>query len=234
MISEKNSILIQENLSHIDKYNEYLFKKIYSFLGDSILDAGSSIGNITQYLINSGKEVCAIDNNSEAIRILKEKFGDKKNIKVKVADLEKDNLAEKLKLTFDTIICLNVLEHLENDELVISKFLTLLKEKGKLILILPAFRFLYGSMDSFDSHFRRYDKKSIKKLLEKQKFRITRLTYFNLPGFFMWFFYGRILKKKIINQSSLRVYNIFVTLVETIDRVCPDYFGQSLLVVAEK
>lgn len=81
--------------------------------------------------------------------------------------------------TFDVILALDVLEHLENDTAGLRAIVRLLKPGGLLVITVPAFPFLWGSHDLVSEHYRRYTKCSLRSLLQREHVDDARITYFN-------------------------------------------------------
>ena len=129
---------------------------------------------------------------------------------------------------------MNVLEHIKDDTKAISNFYQLLKPKGKLILIVPAFSWLYGSVDKSDHHFRRYTKSSIKEIINNSGLKILDLKYMNFLGIFGWYLNGKILRKEVVHNGMLSFYDKVIPLIFKIEAIIPPPFGLSLFCVAEK
>ena len=106
------------------------------------------------------------------------------------------------RVSFDTIVLSNVLEHIEKDEKALKLCYEILRKKhGKLLLIVPAHKFLYGPLDAETGHFRRYEKADIIRLARLCKFKILDLYAFNFAGIFGWFVNYCLLKRKNTNNS---------------------------------
>jgi SAM-dependent methyltransferase len=133
----------------------------------------------------------------------------------------------------DSVICFNVLEHIEQDEKALKNIFLLLEPKGRLLLLVPSHPWHYGGLDQHLGHHRRYGKKELKNKLEATGFKVIFLQYFNLIGILGWFLNSKILKRKRLPSFQLRIYNLLVPLFK-LEKILPLPFGTSLLVVAEK
>jgi len=189
-----------ENLEGVENYTLQVFKKIKEYMGKVVLEVGSGIGNNVNF-IPENKKIILSDISPHYCKILKKRFPDLEvmqfNIELKAP--------RKLKNKVDTIICFNVLEHIKDDKKAIDNMYRLLKPKGRLILWVPAHLYLYNSFDKNLSHYRRYSKKMLENLLST-KFS-CRYIKFNSLGTLGWFFYGHILKRKILPKGPLKIYN---------------------------
>lgn len=134
---------------------------------------------------------------------------------------------------FDTIICLNVLEHIQDDFLTLHHFSQLLTSKGSLILLVPAHHWLYGSLDRAISHFRRYSRADIMVKLSQTGFRVQRLFAINLMGIPGWFLNSRILKSTLLPEWQLGIYERFVPAFRVAETLLGKNVGQSWIAIAE-
>ncbi len=136
---------------------------------------------------------------------------------------------------FDTIVSLDVLEHIKDDKKQIRKYYNSLKKSGHLILIVPAFQFLYSNFDKDINHFRRYDKRNIKKLIKKLKFKIIKLDYFDTIGFFLSLgskFLSNDYKKNL--SKKVFFWDKLIPLSKLLDFFLFNTIGKSLIVVLKK
>lgn len=165
------------------------------------------------------------DVNEGYLQIVKEKYRDHPNLKGILAwDLGKVP-PKNLNRPFETIVCSNVLEHVEDDREVLKKFCHLLPIGGKLIILVPALRVLYNTLDRELGHFRRYDRKELAQKLSGSGFRICYLKYFNLFGILGWFVNGTILRRHLLLVRQIRIFDKMVLLFIWIGRVIPTLVG---------
>lgn len=136
-------------------------------------------------------------------------------------------------LKFDSAVSLNVFEHIEDDELAIRHTAALLSTGGLFVLIVPAHRWLYGTMDSSIGHYRRYTKILAKDKLERSGFKVVHQKYLNSLGAIGWFVNGRILRREIPPSGQLRIFNKIVPILKFTERLFPPPFGISLMSVAQ-
>jgi hypothetical protein len=108
-----------------------------------------------------------------------------------------------------------------------------LEPKGRLLLLVPSYRWLYGSLDRHLDHQRRYGGKELKKKLEAEGFKVILLKHFNRIGILGWFLNGKILMRKKLPSFQLRIYNLLVPLFK-LEELFPLPFGTSLIAIAER
>lgn len=209
-------------------YNKWLFDFMKPFLRGRILEVGAGIGNFTSYLKSSG-EVTAIDIDRGYVAKLKRIGG----IKSGLGDIEKGTYFFKRK-KFDSIVCLNVLEHIEKDNIALRNMYNLLNHNGRLILLVPAHQWAYGTLDVNLGHFRRYNKKILALKAKKAGFKVKSINYLNWFGIIGWFVNARVLGRGIIPQSQLSFFDKIARIFLIIEKMVHMPFGLSVLVIGEK
>jgi len=230
---ERTNTITLSILEEATSYHRWIFEKIKPYLKGDILEVGCGTGNLTGWLLGWGKVVVS-DMNEDYLRLVEEKYQDHSNLKgVFVWDIQQEPTKELL-ASFDTIVCSNVLEHIGDDVSVLKHFHHLLCGQGRLILLVPALKCLYNQLDKDLGHFRRYSKKELVSKIEQSGFRILHLTYFNPFGILGWFFNGSILRRRILPQNQVKVFNKMVPLFLSLEKIIPNWVGQSLIVGGEK
>lgn len=219
-------------MSALDRYNGWILEKISPWVGQRVLEVGSGIGNISRCFLDRN-ELCLTDVQDEYLGKLRERFADRTNVTVTRYNLEES--AEALRgREFDTILALNVLEHIENDTRALREMAALLAPGGHIILQLPAHPVLYGSLDMNLDHFRRYTSSGIRRIFASAGLETERLVRFNLFGALGWFLCSRVLRKKILPKGQLGIFNLLTPVFMGIERTVPAPFGLSLLAVGKK
>ncbi|HYI45271.1 MAG TPA: methyltransferase [Actinomycetota bacterium] len=224
---------IQQRLEQVDRYNEWIVEQFRPFIGDRIVDVGCAIGNITKQFIDR-ELVIGIDVAREFIDEMRARFGDRPNFRAELIDIADPKIMELADEKIDTIVCANVLEHIEDDGRALTHIQEILVPGGRLLLLVPAFRFLFGTMDVADDHFRRYTKPLVQARLQRAGFEIERLYYMNMVGTLGWFVNGRILKRQIVSNSQYSLYNKIVPVLAKIENRVRPPFGLSVIAVARK
>lgn len=224
--------LTLDELSHVHKYNMLIYENIKPYLGERILEIGAGIGNISKLLIKSQPSLLVLTDFDEYyLEILSKKYNGDPKIKVHKLDISKESFMHNYQI--DTIVSINVLEHIKEDIKALINCNKILCDSGKLILFLPANRFLYGELDKSLGHYRRYSKKEIVMKLREAGFRIDKIKYFNGIGILGWLINSKILKRKKIPTFHLRVFEL-ITYVVALERYIRLPFGLSFIVVAHK
>jgi glycosyltransferase involved in cell wall biosynthesis len=232
--SETEDIVYQtlQKMKKLHRYNQWIFLKFRPFLGKRVLEIGSGIGNITKFLLDRDL-VIATDVEPNYLTLLKNTFGNYKKFRIEHLDLS-EPLIERYRFDhLDSVICFNVLEHIEQDEKALKSLFAVLQPGGRLLLLVPSHPWLYGNLDQHLGHRRRYGEEELKNKLEAAGFRVISLNYFNRIGILGWFLNSKILRRKRLPSFQLRIYNLCVPLFK-LEKFFPLPFGTSLLAVGEK
>jgi len=221
-----------------DKFNRWMYETIKPHCSGKILEIGSGIGNISQFFIKEGAEITLSDIETSYFPLLQEKFGKNENLKaIQLLDLSDKNPEKnypEMIDAFDTIFALNVVEHIPDHEQAMKNALKMLRKGGKVIILVPAFQWLYNGFDKQLDHQRRYTPKSLQTLLESNGFKVIHAQYFNFMGVLGWFFSGNILRKKEIPGGQMKLYNELVPLWKVIDFFTHKIIGLSVIQVGVK
>jgi glycosyltransferase involved in cell wall biosynthesis len=221
-----------KRMKRLSRYNAWIFEEIRSKVGNRILEVGSGIGNMTQYFVNR-ELVVVSDIEDRYLQYLRGVFERHRNIQVHRIDLESQDLLKFEMFDFDTIICLNVLEHVKRDDLVLQNFWTILKEGGHLILLVPAMKVLYGSIDRYLSHYRRYEFHELTEMVQRAGFHVESVRYLNLLGSLGWFINGRLLQRKSVPGIQSRLFDCLTPYLR-FEQEFNLPFGLSLIAISRK
>lgn len=224
-----------ELLSSVESYNRWTFEIIEPFIGSVILEAGCGRGTFTRYLLRKGK-VVASDISGSYLHTVEQAYKDTPNfigvVKWDLSDIIR--LQNFSNVMFDTIVCLDVLEHIENDNMALRNLNYLLPVGGILVLKVPAIKCLYGTLDAHLGHYRRYSKKEIHTKVLQHGFEVLEQRYINIVGILGWYLNSAILKKSIIPIGQLRTYEKLVPFLKFVEGIFPPPLGQSLFLICRK
>ncbi|MBF0531696.1 MAG: class I SAM-dependent methyltransferase [Candidatus Omnitrophica bacterium] len=226
-----------DTLSASTRYNAWIHAVIKKHLSGKILDIGSGLGDITQLFLDNPAvtEVTASDYTAPMISALQNKFSAMPRMKVARLDItDRSSLGKIPTGGFDTVTCLNIIEHISDDVEALRHIHSLLNPRGRLVVLTPAFPGLYGSLDALVGHYRRYTKKSLSAAAAKAGFKVAAIFYMNMFGTITWFIAGKILKQKQFNKNACRCLDQAVPLLQTLEKGAPPPFGQSVVMVCAK
>jgi SAM-dependent methyltransferase len=155
------------------------------------------------------------------------------NVTVQRIDPEASGDLAGLENCFDTVLCLNVLEYVEDASEVLERLRATLKAGGKLVVLVPHNRWLYGSLDRSLGHKQRFSERDARELLETRGFTVETACNFNKAGTPPWWAYSKIAGSRKIGKLVLKVFDKTVWIWSRIDGLMP-WPGLSLIVVARK
>lgn len=216
-----------------NKFNKWMYETIKPYCKGRILEIGCGIGNISEFFIQDSQEIVLSDLRDNYLEIVSKKFSNPV-LKIDLVDAEFESKYEDLLNTFDTVFALNVIEHIENDKQAIANCKKLLKKGGNLIILVPAYQFLYNSFDTELEHFRRYTKNSLENIIQHNQLKIKKTFYFNVIGILGWFFSGSILKKKTIPEGQMGLFNKLVPVFKMADLITFKKIGLSVICISVK
>ena len=212
-------------------YNSWISFLCKPYIKGTLLEIGSGIGSFTKEWLGVANDVVALEMAQSCVSTLNERFQSDGRITV----LEKDimNLDEELICRFDSAVSINVLEHVENDEVALSNIYKSLKPGGILVVFVPAFQILYGKTDRAIGHYRRYSKRDLRGKLARADFQVIKMRYVNFLGFFAWFLTKN--KEAVLSKRNILLYDRYVVplLCRTENFLQPP-IGQSILAISCK
>ncbi|HWK04082.1 MAG TPA: class I SAM-dependent methyltransferase [Puia sp.] len=226
-----------ERFALVPAFNRWLFESMAPYCKGSLLEIGSGIGNISELLLECPLLVSLSDLREQYTSILQQRFGSHPRLdgiyqlNLSLPDFE--DRYPHLAGRFDTILASNVIEHIENDRLAISNCRHMLKPHGRLIILVPAYGWLFNSLDTELGHIRRYNKKRLAGLLKADGMKVIYSRYFNSAAIPGWWFTGSLLKNKIIPKAQLSLYNKLVPFFRQMDKLMGYTTGLSVIAVGE-
>ncbi|MBN2330068.1 MAG: glycosyltransferase [Candidatus Omnitrophica bacterium] len=218
-------------LSSVNKYYAIFYDRIAKLIGRRVLEIGSGAGNFTRFLMNR-ELVVATDCSSNHLHTIRQRFVENKRFRIHKFDASQPPSDDLKAYRLDTVVCLNVLEHIEDDAAALRNMKSLLTPGGRLILLVPSLKALYGSLDIGLEHYRRYSRKELTEKMESAGFEIERTFFFNMWGVPGWFVNSRILRRKVLPKFQLYFFTLLHPLVR-LERFIKTPFGLSVIVIAK-
>jgi glycosyltransferase involved in cell wall biosynthesis len=223
---------ILHSLERAQSFNKWMADAIAPFVGARVLEIGAGIGNITSWLLPRDFYV-ASDINPNYLDYLRNLALGKPYLNVDRVDLEDPVSFAPWHGAFDTVVCLNVLEHVRDPAVSLANVYSALRPGGRLILYVPRNQRLYSSLDEVLGHRCRYEREQLQGELATAGFAVEHLQDFNRSSVFGWWLNGRVLKRRYFSRSQLKLFNLGVPVIRRLDRLLP-WQGLGLIAVARK
>lgn len=221
-----------QTLNDAPNYRKMLYSQIKGAVGQRIVEIGSGIGNYTEMLLTNGS-VWATDIEDEYVRFLAERFAHRENFKVgllKLGSISPPEHRQLVEFRPDTVVCLNVLEHIADDVSALKEMLSCVTVGGHVALVVPALPSLYCKLDKLYGHYRRYTKSSVAELASQARnAKLVHCQYFNFPGIIGWWINHVLLRREALPETQTRLYDrLIVPATSTLENLLPPPLGLSI------
>nr|MBI3612480.1 class I SAM-dependent methyltransferase [Nitrospirota bacterium] len=220
-------------MAEAENYRRWILRHFAPYLGTRVLEVGAGMGAFSWLLLRETRpmELILVEPADNLGALLRQRFAEEHRVTVVPGYL--DQLAGSAPV--DSVVLVNVLEHIENDAEALRVIWDLLVPGGTLLLFVPALPWLYGSLDRAFGHARRYSKPALAHTLDRIGYDTLDLRYFNLLGVGFWLLAGRIFRRQTLHPRGVRLYDRWVLpWLLKLESSWPPPIGQSLLVVARK
>jgi len=224
---------VLDALSVAPKFNRWMADTIAPFAGRKLLEIGSGVGNLTRQLCPRRELYFATDLNPDYVEQLGRMLTNRPTVHVRTLDASKPGDFAGLEQKVDTVVCLNVLEHIEDHVGALLAIRTALEPGGRLILLVPNDPRAYGTLDEALGHFRRYTPATLTSVLNETGYDLENMLHFNrvsMPG---WRVTGQVMKSRTLSPMGLRAFDKLVWLWRRIDASLP-WQPTSIIAIARR
>ncbi|MFB3737369.1 MAG: class I SAM-dependent methyltransferase [Candidatus Velamenicoccus archaeovorus] len=216
-------------MSEAVRYRRYLIELLQPHLGRRILEVGSGLGDLAAEL-DGCEHLTVTDVDARCLELLRQRFADRADVDVVALDLREPPPALP---DVDTVLAVNVLEHIEDDRGALRRMAGLTRPGGTVVLFVPAFPSLYGPHDRAAGHVRRYVPGTLRSAITEAGLRIEHLRTVNFLGGIAWWLAVRVGGCASPRKGLVELYDrVAVPLVRLMERRWNPPFGQSILCVA--
>jgi SAM-dependent methyltransferase len=190
-------------MAEAHNYYAWIAERLAPHVGRRVLDVGGGRGSLLARFLDR-ERLYALDIGEDAVAFLRAAFAHAPHVEARVGDVTDPAVqAAYVAEGVDTVLCTNVLEHIEDDGAMLRAFAAILAPcRGRLALLVPAHAWLYGSLDAAAGHFRRYTRRQVVDRLAAAGFEVEEARYFNalaVPG---WWLAGRVRRQGLEDASS--------------------------------
>jgi SAM-dependent methyltransferase len=230
--SEPKTYLTVRRRSGLKRYNQWIWDRIAPYVGQRVLEVGAGSGAMTRLLY--GRDLIVVtDRETAYVDRLRNAFRRRPGMFVEHFDLEKEVSPALLQHKFDTVLCLNVLEHTTDDVAALRRAHELLVDGGRVIIFVPAGHGLYGSLDRGIGHQRRYEKDELAQKLRDAGFQVEDIGFQNRAAKLAWWLNAKVLKRSALPSAQSRFFDRMVPMFRALEGERPSS-GLSLIAVGKK
>lgn len=210
---------ILDRLQRAPRFTRWMADVIEPYVGDRVLEIGAGTGNMSVHLMPR-TVYWATDINPHYLDYLLTLRPTRPYLHVAYTNAAR---AETYPVNqfFDTVVCLNVVEHVEDDVGVLRNIRDVLTEEGSAIILVPSGPGLYGTLDEVLGHYRRYTSRQLETLAKQAGFRVVEILKFNRPGVVAWWLNGRILRRRHFGLGQVKVLNVLTPFFRLVDPWLP-------------
>jgi SAM-dependent methyltransferase len=225
----------QERMRAAHRYFDWQLALAKPWLGKRVLEIGCGMGNFTRTILDR-ELVVGLDVEADCVLRHRENHRDCENVvSLHVDAANPASIAELSTYKLDSVVSLNVLEHIEDDHQTLRNLWQILPPGGRVVLIIPAFQELYGPIDHLLGHYRRYTKNSVQNLAAATGFVPVELYYLNFVGFFGWWANAKVFKRTEQSDAQIATFDkLIVPWLRPLESVIHPPVGQSVFTVLEK
>src|SRR5215472_1012314 len=217
-VADEHGSEILARLNRAPRFTMWMADTIRPYVGERVLEIGAGIGNLTTNLVPR-TEYYASDINEHYLDRLNNLKLTRPYLQVGYTDASAGETYPKAE--FDTVICLNVVEHLEDDVKALRNICGSLEKEGRAIIQIPSGPGLYGTLDKVLGHYRRYTRDQLVEACARAGFRVEKVLKFNRIGSPGWWWNGKVLKKTTFGFWQIKLLNTLIPFVRPIDRFLP-------------
>ena len=218
-------------MERASRYNAWLLERSRPYVGEDVVDVGAGSGTFAALLADGTRRVLAVEPEGEFLPELRRRFDGSDGVRVE--QLDAAALAARHPERFDTAICFNVIEHIDDDDAAVAAIARALKPGGHLLVLVPSHQFLFGPIDRTLGHERRYGRRALRRLLDDAGLEVVEMRRVNPVGAAGWLVAGRILRRDRIPEAPLLAFDRLVPLLRRLDRI-DSPFGLSLWAAARR
>lgn len=224
----------QKRMARAKNYFAWQGRLVRPEIGQRIIEVGCGTGNFTGMLLDR-ELVVALDVEPVCVERLLDRYPGRRNLEARALSATSVEFAALARLQPDSCVCLNVLEHVEDDQRAVEAMASILVPGGSIVLLLPAYPSLRGPIDHNLGHFRRYVPSDARRLADAAGLRIRKMRFMNSVGLFAWWANAHMFRLQAIPQWQIVFFDtIIAPVLSRLEAIVPPLFGQSLFVVLEK
>ena len=223
-----------DTLEGLKNYRDWIIGEFYSFLTGHAVEIGAGSGSLSEKILEYVSKLDVIEPSVNLTSRLTARLGSKPN--VMIHNLTSDEWLDNADpASRDTIIMVNVLEHIYDDQKTLQQIYNVLKPGASLLLYVPALPFLFSRLDEEHGHFRRYTKKALSKKVAHAGFEILQAKYIDLLGIIPWLIFNKWLGRTTFDKNMVHFYDRFcIPITKLVETSIMSPIGKNVALIARK
>lgn len=224
-----------ETIQEARRYGDHVFGLFRPHIGRRVLEIGCGIGTMTRKLTEVADLVVGIEPNANCIARVEVAMRDEPKFSLRACHLEECDPLELAAEHFDTVYCVNVLEHIDDDVAALRTFGEVIAPGGRVLIFVPAIQAAYGPLDAELGHHRRYSRRTLARAFAAAGLELTMLRYTNPIGLLGWMYNAHIAKKRVHSLAQVKLFERLVApWALPLERLITPPVGLSLMAVGVK
>jgi SAM-dependent methyltransferase len=229
-----------EAMDNAANYHRWILEIFEPYLGDHLVEVGAGLGTFSQLILERHR--------CQTLSLVEPSDGMYQDLVANAQRLNTDTRIDSCHGTFpqcapqiksnqapDSIIYVNVLEHIADDKLELEVIRETLSSSGHVFLFVPALAWLFGAFDERVGHLRRYTKSELEEKLKAAGFKIILSRYFDFSGIGPWWVKYCLLKSATMESAGVRLYDRFVVpAARRIESIISPPLGKNVIAIAQK
>lgn len=238
-MSEAESAVVYEGrdleaLSDMPNYYAWIMQRFESAVRGVTVEYGAGVGTVSALLRARSDWLTLVEPSANLNASLRARFQSDERVAISDLMLEA-HVATLEDASVDTLVLVNVLEHIEDDDAAVRELARVLKPGGHLLIFVPALSVLMSDLDRDLGHFRRYHHQALRMQLGNAGLNVRDSRYFDILGVAPWFLFNTVMGAKNLNPKMLKVYDgLVVPISRGLERIGAPPFGKNILAVAQK
>jgi SAM-dependent methyltransferase len=224
-----------ETMQEARRYGAHLFDLFRAHVGRRVLEVGSGIGTMSRQLADAADLVVGLEPNVNCVARLQDAMRGHPRFELRACHLEECDRAELASRRFDTVVCVNVLEHIKDDAGALRTFKDVIVPGGRVLIFVPAVQAAYGPLDAELGHHRRYSKPTLARAFADAGLDLLTLRYTNPIGLVGWMYNAYVSKSTAHSLSQVRLFETLVApWALPLERLISPPIGLSLFAVGRR
>jgi SAM-dependent methyltransferase len=221
-----------EVLADMPNYYSWIMSWFDRYIHGRVVEYGAGTGTFSEYLRPLAQSLTLIEPSVNLHPALRNRFRDDASIDVQAMTLE-EHVAQTGTATVDTVVLVNVLEHIADDKGALAELARIVVPAGHILIFVPAMAFLMSKLDGLLGHFRRYHSAELMHKLRDAGLDVVSCRYFDFPGILPWFLVNKLLGSSSFNPSLVKLYDrAVVPLTRRAEAMITPPFGKNLVAIS--